>query len=152
MMANTEQKELQDLVDNLYLSPEDKAFCDPKCLRRYLVANKGNVSHALENLKETLAWRREYQPHKITKKDVEALMDTTYTHGKDKLGRPIIYVKKREAEVNPELGVKTLVYSLEQAILAMDGTDAEQWVLIFDMEKYSRSNRTPFHISRQVEL
>jgi hypothetical protein len=47
-------------------------------------------------IRETLKWRRNYKPHLITCEDVKTELKNEgkmYRNGKDKQGRPIIYMR-----------------------------------------------------------
>jgi hypothetical protein len=138
-----------ELVDSL---PEhERLFCNDACQQRYLRAHKNNVANAVRGLYETILWRREYQPDKITLEDVasEGLANNTFTNGFDRKGRPIIYVKKRGVLGDPVKNVRLLVYVLESAIKLMKN-DVDRWIIVFDFQEYSRANSPPLNISKQT--
>jgi hypothetical protein len=133
------------------LSAKQVEFCDDACLRRYLVAYKQDLEKAWKGLEYTLKWREEYGVDDITLEDVEmaAKNQTTYTNGFDQQGRPIVYIKKKKQVDDHAKQVRLVVYTLEQAIKRMP-PGVEQWVIIFDMQDYTRENAAPFHISKQT--
>ncbi|KAJ3416047.1 hypothetical protein HDV05_003406 [Chytridiales sp. JEL 0842] len=162
--------EAQELVDaaalkkstddnNNSTSPETLKVADDAdmltdaSLIRFLRSRSWDVSKAAVKLKETLVWRCDYKPHKITPAEVEseALAGNIYVNGFDKHGRPIIYLKKSTRPHDFDLNVRLLVLMLEHAIKAIpEGCDSGKVCLILDMAGYSRANSPPLAISRQT--
>ncbi|KAJ3051972.1 hypothetical protein HK097_007013 [Rhizophlyctis rosea] len=141
-----------DVVPATFTPPEKelaKQWLDDACLRRYLVAHKGNVEAAVKGLKETVVWRKEYKVSSIRADEVksEAVSGCNYFNGFDRAGRPIIYLKKKATSENPELNVRLLVYTIETAIKAMP-QGIEKLHIIMDFTLYTRANSPPLHISR----
>lgn len=100
---------------------------------------------ASDQLKETLAWRREYKPWTIRLKDVEnvAKHGFLYHYGYDRQSRPIIYIQmgKDKAEMSEEnklLKFKFFVYIMEKCVARMaPGVTNILWVV--DMKDSSLS-------------
>jgi hypothetical protein len=151
MISVTQLEEFRSRMDPVSMTEKQNKFCDDACLHRYLVAHKNNLENAVQGLKATLAWREEFGVDKLSLEDIEseAIDGAIYTNGFDKENRPLIYIKKKDHVGDPLKGVKLLVYTLEHAIRKMP-KGVEQWVIVFDMEKYARANAAPFHISKMT--
>eukprot|EP01120_Amphizonella_sp_Union-15-10_P014285 TRINITY_DN6872_c0_g1_i1.p1 TRINITY_DN6872_c0_g1~~TRINITY_DN6872_c0_g1_i1.p1 ORF type:complete len:336 (-),score=63.68 TRINITY_DN6872_c0_g1_i1:100-1107(-) len=128
------------------LSPEESAFCTDYCLFRYLRAREWNLRKAQEMLAGTLKWRREFQPHKITAKDVLVELQNDgkmYRNGFDKIGRPILYMKPGLDNTPPsqkEVKLKYLVYVMEKTLLAAASKHREKITLLIDYHGASNMN------------
>jgi len=74
---------------------EERAFCSPYCLRRYLRARSFKIKDAEKMLLATLQWRREFRPQDILPDHVGGVvsLNTVFIHGRDLLNRPVIYMK-----------------------------------------------------------
>lgn len=138
-------KELGSIAEQWGLTEEDKAFVDDLCLFRYLSGLKWDLKIAAEQLKETLAWRREYKPWNIRLKDVESVAKSgfLYHYGYDKQSRPIIYIqmgkdKTDMSEENKLLKFKFFVYIMEKCVARMaPGVTNILWIV--DMKDSSLS-------------
>jgi hypothetical protein len=78
------------------LTDYERKWCNDRCLCRYLRARDWELPKSLNMLRETLKWRRSYKPHLIAAKDILVELKNDgkmYRMGKDKQGRPIIYMK-----------------------------------------------------------
>jgi len=137
--------DLRSIAEQWELTEEDKAFVDDLCLYRYLSGLKWDLKIASEQLKETLAWRREYKPWNIRLKDVEnvAKYGFLYHYGYDRQSRPIIYIQmgKDKSEITEEnklLKFKFFVYIMEKCVARMaPGVTNILWVV--DMKDSSLS-------------
>jgi len=116
---------------------EEKWLTD-MCLCRYLRARNWDIKKSTEMIKNSLEWRRSYQPHLITAEDVKIELNNTgkmYRNGFDKHGRPIIYMKPGKDNTGvpeKEVKVKYLVYLMEKASRAADeskGIDKFVWLV-----------------------
>lgn len=56
------------------ITPQREWMTD-ECLHRYLRARNWNVKKAVKMLDDTLLWRWEYQPHRITAADLSTQVD-----------------------------------------------------------------------------
>eukprot|EP00818_Percolomonas_sp_WS_P010370 CAMPEP_0117437006 /NCGR_PEP_ID=MMETSP0759-20121206/1300_1 /TAXON_ID=63605 /ORGANISM="Percolomonas cosmopolitus, Strain WS" /LENGTH=255 /DNA_ID=CAMNT_0005228623 /DNA_START=1446 /DNA_END=2213 /DNA_ORIENTATION=+ len=131
---------------------EDRKFCTERCMLRYLRARDFDVDKAEKMLRGTLEWRHEYQPHKIKPHDLEmeASSGKIYVRGKDKMGRPLLFlIPRNENSKDYDKNVRLLVYTLERAIQEMDD-GVEQLVLMMDFKGWGRHNSVPISVARQV--
>jgi hypothetical protein len=112
---------------------------------RYLSGLKWDIKVATDQLKETLAWRREFKPWTLRLKDIEpvAKHGFLYHYGFDKDHRPIIYIhmakdKTDMSEENKMLKFKFFVYIMEKCIARMPaGVTNILWIV--DMKDSSLS-------------
>lgn len=112
---------------------------------RYLSGLKWDIKVATDQLKETLAWRREVKPWTIRLKDIEpiAKQGFLYHFGFDRDHRPIIYIhmgkdKSELTEENKMLKFKYFVYIMEKCIARMpNGVYNILWIV--DMKDSSLS-------------
>eukprot|EP01122_Echinamoeba_exundans_P006138 TRINITY_DN1671_c0_g1_i2.p1 TRINITY_DN1671_c0_g1~~TRINITY_DN1671_c0_g1_i2.p1 ORF type:complete len:301 (-),score=39.25 TRINITY_DN1671_c0_g1_i2:150-1052(-) len=120
---------------------------DTLCLLRYLRARNFNIEKSEKMLAESLKWRSEFGPHKINPDDVKEVLKlgTLYQNGKDKEGRPLLFIKP--GTYNPhsvETKVRTMIYTLEQAIARMDRSKGvEKMVWFMDFTDYASRARSP---------
>jgi len=120
---------------NLANNPKNVNFLTTSCYLRYLRARDWNLEKAAKMLEDTLTWRIENDPDNITKDQVKGLMElgSFYRNGKDKEGRPILYI--RPGAYNPyppEQRIKYLIYIMETAIKHMPpGVERITWILDF---------------------
>jgi hypothetical protein len=70
------------------------ALLEIASLRRYLRARDQHVQKAADMLCETAEWRASFRPDAITADNVRGVVElgTTFISGKDRLGRPIVYM------------------------------------------------------------
>lgn len=134
--------------------PQHRAFCDDACLCRYLRARDWDVDKALKMLHHSLKWRDSYRPDQITPDMVEKEFESgkLYCHGRDKLGRPVMYQRPRlkNTETNPAQ-VQQVVYTLEREVAQMNLSEGvEQHVIIIDFKDYSLRNSPPMHVTKEV--
>eukprot|EP00050_Salpingoeca_kvevrii_P004619 m.256432 g.256432 ORF g.256432 m.256432 type:complete len:297 (-) comp11017_c1_seq14:2116-3006(-) len=134
--------------------PVDIAFCDDPCLVRYLRARDYNVAKAEKLLRDTLTWRREYGIADITPEEIESEQESgkLYVHGRDRLGRPVMYQRpRRQNTKNYALQVRQVAYHLEREVGSMDkARGVEQHVIIIDFKGYSIWNAPPMSQSKEV--
>jgi hypothetical protein len=158
-------KELRGRVDTLFRETEKpgkwgvipthfQQWCDDACLQRFLRANSWKPDASFNQLYETLGWRRDFGVENLTAKDIEKQLrlGNIYIQGKDKAGRPILYLKKHldnAEEFDYNLYTKELVYLMEKAIRLM-GPGVESWIWIVDLNGYCRADATPVDIARQI--
>eukprot|EP00002_Diphylleia_rotans_P041193 TRINITY_DN9960_c0_g1_i1.p1 TRINITY_DN9960_c0_g1~~TRINITY_DN9960_c0_g1_i1.p1 ORF type:complete len:250 (-),score=58.51 TRINITY_DN9960_c0_g1_i1:6-755(-) len=118
-----------------HLLQEQLDWCDDMCKLRYLRARQYNVDKAEAMLRETLKWREEYKPHLITVEDIFVEINNPgkmYVNGKDKLGRPVVYMKPRyDNSHEKEPKVKYMVYLMEQCCRMMDAKSGVEKLVWF---------------------
>jgi hypothetical protein len=101
------------------LTARELLFLTDATLARYLRAREFKLKKAQQMLVNTLKWRREYKPHRITVNDIKIELKNNgklYRNGVDKWGRPLIYMKPRHDNTGAperEVKVKSIVYLLE---------------------------------------
>lgn len=109
-------------------------------------ARKWNREKAENMILETLNWRKEYKPLDINESDIKHILDlqTMYRNGKDKHGRPILYVKTTYNPASVEDRIKCLVFTLEEAIRSMDsmntGIQKMCWIIDFNIRKSEKKS------------
>ncbi|KJE90365.1 hypothetical protein CAOG_01687 [Capsaspora owczarzaki ATCC 30864] len=126
------------------------------CLARYLRARDWDVEKAHQLMLGTLTWREEFKVHEISPEDPliveEGLTGKTYRHGRDRAGRPIIYMKPRfQNTKNYAEQVRYTVHHLEQAMRSMNLHEGvEQMTLLIDFQGYSVMNAPPMSQTKEV--
>jgi len=123
---------------------------DELCLCRYLRARSWNLEKSELLLRESLKWRKEFEPEKITEQDVKGVLSlgTVYHNGFDRQGRPVLYMKP--GAYNPysaDERVRFLVYVMEQTINEMDPTGVEKMCWILDFSEYGQRAKSPDSLS-----
>jgi len=91
---------LRSKVQSMDLTPKELEWCDDACLLRYLRARNNHVDKALELIRRTLQWRKEFGVEEMMNNvpapvKEEGASQKLYVGGKDKYGRPIIYMKPK---------------------------------------------------------
>jgi len=164
-------QQLRGLVDELFSDNKQgnsgkwgeipasyKSWCDDACLNRFLRANSWKPDAAFAQLQETLAWRRDFQIETLLQDRPPKPLETVlragklYTRGRDRAGRPIIYMKKRlenTEEIDFEMQLRLMVYTMEKAIRQMP-VGVESWIWIIDLNGFSRSNATPIDVIKRM--
>lgn len=98
-------------------------------------------------IRESIKWRAETQPEKITYEEVKPVLDlkTLYLNGRDRQGRPIVYVKPgAQNPFPPDKRLRALLFILETAISpAVMPPGVEQLVWVLDFSEYSFRGSTP---------
>jgi len=139
------------------LSPALQEWADDACLYRYLRARQGNVDRAMTLLEASFKWRHEFGVGQLLTEhmdDIRCLgqVGCNYVHGKDRSGRPVIYMKPRVTLKDPgtqRQQMRHLVYTLERAIAEMEG-DVEKYVLLMDFNGYSMRNAPNISTQRET--
>ncbi|KDO22447.1 hypothetical protein SPRG_12728 [Saprolegnia parasitica CBS 223.65] len=127
------------------------AWCDTRCLVRYLKATKFHLDQAIERLAITLKWRFEYAPDKITADEVapEAETGKSFLSGFARDGRPVWYMRPHmENTKTHDRQLRFTCYNLEKAIALMP-EGRESVVIVIDYEHINRHNSVPFSVARE---
>lgn len=155
--AKTQVAEMRSRVDKMKLVGGIAQWANDECLYRYLRARQYNVEKAMAMLENSVKWRQEFGVGLLQTEydeDVKYLgqVGCNYVHGKDKLGRPVVYMKPRnqlkEAGTQKQQ-MRHLVYTLERAIWEM-GPDVEKYVLLIDFGGYSIRNAPNIATQRET--
>ncbi|CAM9156689.1 unnamed protein product, partial [Heterosigma akashiwo] len=103
------------------LYEEFRGWCTDSCLRRFIVARKGDTDKAFEMLIEALKWRHKRQPHLLSAED-PAIMNggrtgKAYIAGFDRWKRPVVVLDNAaENERDPTAIVTHTAFNLEFAV------------------------------------
>jgi len=141
----------KDLKDDI-----QKEFCNDICLVRYLRARDFDISKSEPLLRDSLKWRFEdFKPHLISPEEVaeEGVTGKNYVStSRDKLGRPILYMKPRfENTKNYKLQLRLLIYHMDRTCAHMDESNGiSQWVWIIDYKEYSMKNAPPMSTAMET--
>ena len=130
---------------------------DDDVLFRYLRAREFNIELSMKLLLSTLKWRDEFGTWNVADRyenELRKEMDTgkIYRSGKDKFGRPILYLRNRHQNTkDPENQMRFLAYVLELATHTMDITKGvEKWVIVIDFKGQTWSNTPSLSITKQT--
>jgi hypothetical protein len=96
-LAASEQKALEELRAKVTEEDMTEFYGDDKCLLRFLRARKFHVSKALVMLVEDDKWRSQFRGREFRLTDFSSLLaladeGVVRQGGRDKAGRPVIYV------------------------------------------------------------
>lgn len=145
---------------DLRLSSTEQRWCDDACLLRFLRARNLRVSSALRQLREAIAWRREFGVERLMAVRSElagvkrqSVTGKMYVHGRDRLGRPAMVMKPHlqntsERDTAHEQ-IQHLVYTLERAIAAME-PPVEKLCLLIDFAGYSLRTAPSIKVQRRT--
>eukprot|EP00568_Trieres_chinensis_P001959 CAMPEP_0183308832 /NCGR_PEP_ID=MMETSP0160_2-20130417/22556_1 /TAXON_ID=2839 ORGANISM="Odontella Sinensis, Strain Grunow 1884" /NCGR_SAMPLE_ID=MMETSP0160_2 /ASSEMBLY_ACC=CAM_ASM_000250 /LENGTH=324 /DNA_ID=CAMNT_0025472733 /DNA_START=30 /DNA_END=1001 /DNA_ORIENTATION=- len=153
---------------------EREGLADRNMILRHFRAEKGDVNSAIQKIKSTIAWRKDFEVDKIMScfdhndehrdghdnDDMDKMRQIieeenatgkAYVRGYDKQGRAILYLKPaRENTKNETNQMRHLVYQLERAIAATAriGGGKEKVNIIIDYKGYKLRNAPPPSTSR----
>jgi hypothetical protein len=144
-------------------------WATPVTIRRYLVANLWNTSAAYEAILRTVKWRCENVPNPLPDfEEYRKCIDTRYMEwiGHDDVGRPILLIKSRYAdlEISREDRTKYMIAMMEigERLMQPDFSGkpgVERWVMVVDesgkewkhMDNSFLSSVTPVVFANYVE-
>ncbi|XP_023543469.1 phosphatidylinositol transfer protein 3-like [Cucurbita pepo subsp. pepo] len=111
-------------------------LCSDASILRYLKARNWNTKKANKMLRETLKWKLEYKPEKISWEDIalEAKTGKIYrANYTDKQGRTVLVMRPSSQNTESTTGqIRYLVYCMENAILNTNSTDGYMvWLIDF---------------------
>mmetsp|Transcript_12850 Transcript_12850/g.34604 ORF Transcript_12850/g.34604 Transcript_12850/m.34604 type:complete len:243 (+) Transcript_12850:397-1125(+) len=131
------------------LTEAERKWLDDRCLLRYLRARDFKLEKAFAMISATLKWRKEFGVVDVMMGDLASVKKESesgkmYVRGKDKHGRPILYMKPRLQ--NTKQGaeqIRHLVYTLERCVSIMD-PGVEKLALVIDFKGFSMFNSPSF--------
>ncbi|KAH7384283.1 CRAL-TRIO domain-containing protein [Phaeosphaeria sp. MPI-PUGE-AT-0046c] len=141
--AATESKPLTD---------DERQWLTRECLLRYLRATKWNLAQAIQRLRATLIWRREFGTDTLTADYIspENEKGKQVQLGFDKEGRPCLYLLPQNQNTKPsQRQVEHLVYMLERA-LDLHPPGQEGLALLIDFRNTGAGGTPPMGIAKQV--
>jgi hypothetical protein len=165
------QQEYQAVLDifNNHLQPEEREqLTDPQMIIRFYRASKGHIPTAVQQLRLTWQWRRDFQVNALcraTPSDPlgqvlqrENATGKIYVRGYDAQGRALVYMRPaRENTHNEHDQMRHLVYNLEKAIACTrreslerngGGRGLEKVILLIDYEGWSLTNAPPMSTTK----
>ena len=149
------------------LSEDEKASLpDPNMPLRHLRADKGDVKVAIRKMKETLAWRKEFQVEKIAKcfeeggdEEMRSILRAENATGKiyvrggyDNEGRATLYMRPHLENTKGELNqMRHLVYNLERVIACTHRNSGYEKInLMIDFDGYRLRDAPPLSTSKHT--
>ncbi|PGG96421.1 hypothetical protein GX51_07827 [Blastomyces parvus] len=134
------------------ITDDDRMFMTRECLLRYLRATKWDLTAAVNRLKGTLTWRREYGLAKLTPDYISVENETgkQVILGYDVSARPCLYLNPaRQNTAYSERQVEHLVFMLERVIDLM-GPDQESLALLVNFSDTRSGQNSTIGQGRQV--
>lgn len=141
--AETESKPISD---------DERLWLTRECLLRYLRATKWNLPQAIQRLRATLIWRREFGTDTFTSEYIspENEKGKQVQLGFDKEGRPCLYLLPQNQNTKPsQRQVEHLVYMLERT-LDLHPPGQEGLALLIDFRNTGAGGTPPMGIAKQV--
>jgi hypothetical protein len=134
------------------VSEDERFWLTRECLLRYLRATKWDQKSAIQRLRATLVWRREFGTDTFTADYIseENAKGKQVQLGFDKEGRPCLYLLPQNQNTKPsQRQVEHLVYMLERT-LDLHPPGQEGLALLIDFRNTSSGGTPPMSISKQV--
>jgi hypothetical protein len=134
------------------VSEDERLWLTRECLLRYLRATKWNLAQAIQRLRATLIWRREFGTDTFTSEYIseENAKGKQVQLGFDKEGRPCLYLLPQNQNTKPsQRQVEHLVYMLERT-LDLHPPGQEGLALLIDFRNTGAGGTPPMSISKQV--
>jgi hypothetical protein len=134
------------------LSDDERIWLTRECLLRYLRATKWAVPPAIQRLRATLVWRREFGTERLTADYIseENAKGKQVQRGFDKEGRPCLYLLPQNQNTKPsQRQVEHLVYMLERT-LDLHPPGQEGLALLIDFRNMGAGGTPSMTISKQV--
>ncbi|KAH3963100.1 hypothetical protein HBI25_180540 [Parastagonospora nodorum] len=134
------------------VSEDERFWLTRECLLRYLRATKWDLKSAIQRLRATLIWRREFGTETFTADYIseENTKGKQVQLGFDKEGRPCLYLLPQNQNTKPsQKQVEHLVYMLERT-LDLHPPGQEGLALLIDFRNTSSGGTPPMSIAKQV--
>lgn len=123
-------------------------------LFRYLRSYSWDQEQALNQLMQTVWWRRNRKPHYVRPEDVmtTAARGSVYRKGFDVHGHPIVYFKPgREPAQSTKAAQEYTLYTMEKAMLSIDKSRGkDQLVFLVDFSGFSITQVPSMDLSKEV--
>jgi len=145
---------------------ERAAFPDTNMPLRHLRADKGNVKVAIRKIKETIAWRKDFEVEKIAKcfeeggdEEMRKIIREENASGKiyvrggyDNDGRATMYMRPHHENTKGETNqMRHLVYNLERAIACTQRNSGYEMInLMIDFDGYRLRDAPPLSTSKHT--
>jgi hypothetical protein len=139
-------------TDTAPVSEDERFWLTRECLLRYLRATKWDLKSAIQRLRATLVWRREFGADTLTADYIseENAKGKQVQLGFDKEGRPCLYLLPQNQNTKPsQRQVEHLVYMLERT-LDIHPPGQEGLALLIDFRNTGAGGTPPMSISKQV--
>lgn len=140
------------IAESTPLSDDERLWLTRECLLRYLRATKWNLTQAIQRLRSTMIWRREYGTDHFT---ADYISDENETGkqvllGFDNEGRPCLYLlpQNQNTKETPKR-VEHLVYMLERTI-DIHPPGQESIALLIDFRNTGAGGTPSLGIAKQV--
>ncbi|KAI4630484.1 hypothetical protein J4E80_001420 [Alternaria sp. BMP 0032] len=134
------------------ISDDERMWLTRECLLRYLRATKWNLPQAIQRLRSTLVWRREYGTDRFTAEYISEENETgkQVLLGFDNEGRPCLYLlpQNQNTKETPKR-VEHLVYMLERTI-DLHPPGQESLALLIDFRNTGAGGTPSMGIAKQV--
>ncbi|KAH6875863.1 CRAL-TRIO domain-containing protein [Alternaria rosae] len=134
------------------ISDDERMWLTRECLLRYLRATKWNLPQAIQRLRSTLIWRREYGTDRFTAEYISEENETgkQVLLGFDNEGRPCLYLlpQNQNTKETPKR-VEHLVYMLERTI-DLHPPGQESLALLIDFRNTGAGGTPSMGIAKQV--
>ncbi|KAL8436549.1 hypothetical protein ACSSS7_001627 [Eimeria intestinalis] len=129
-------------------------LADDLVLYRYLRSYSWDQQQALQQLLQTVWWRRNREPHRVLPQDVmqTAARGSVYRKGFDVHGHPIVYFKPgREPAQSTKAAQEYTLYTMEKAIQSIDRSKGkDQLVFLVDFTGFSITQVPSMDLSKEV--
>ncbi|KAL8427329.1 hypothetical protein Efla_002292 [Eimeria flavescens] len=123
-------------------------------LYRYLRSYSWDQEQALQQLLQTVRWRRHRRPHLVRPEEVmqTAARGSVYRKGFDVHGHPIVYFKPgREPAQSTKAAQEYTLYTMEKAMQSLDkGRSNDQLVFLVDFTGFSITQVPSMDLSKEV--
>eukprot|EP00977_Amphora_coffeiformis_P008758 scaffold1984_cov162-Amphora_coffeaeformis.AAC.7 len=172
--AEVEKKGVQAMMEDL-TEEEKAALADPSMPMRHFRQEKGNTAKALEKLRSTLKWRKEFQVDKIVQcsqdggdpeiRKIIAKENETgkiYVRGYDKDGRVLMYMRQDRENVRTTTPPLSSLVRWTTSVRAIACTKRkskqigkskqglEKIILIMDFTKFSMATTPRMSVSKHT--
>lgn len=170
---DSSEREGAELIRRALTSEEDSALPDIFMPLRHYRAEKGDVDKAINSIKRTLQWRKEFQVEKLVSalendakripnenddgEDFAAILrkenetGKIYVRGYDKDGRALMYMRPgRENTLHENNNMRHLVFQIEKAVACSKKNGHGKICLVIDYDGFSISKTPSMSASKRT--